>query len=651
MQPKSYRFPRLHRAVAASAGTTVLFVLLTHGPGPLLAQGLPPQASLVAQDVLEGELEVQIEDSERGSRTLHFIQTTRGRFRLELPDDGPDWQTGSLVRARGRFRDAGTLELGAGGSLEPMALANSNTFGEQRTIVILVNFQDNQSVPYGPSHAANVTFGTTSSFYLENSHAQTWLTGDVAGWFTLPMGSTSCDTNAIASYADQAAAAAGYNLSQYARKVYAFPKIGACSWWGLGSVGGSPSRAWVNGTFSLKVVAHELGHNFGDYHSRSRACTSTGCSTSEYGDDADVMGNPTSGHMNAFQKERLGWLNYGDAPAILAVGQNGPYWIDSYAVNDPASAAPKALKILESVDGSGLRTWYYVEARTQTGFDGGVAPGVILHTGYEGSGREIYEVDLDPVTSTSDWRLTAGQTFEDTTLGLRITTLWSDSTGAMIDVAFESQPCATAAPTMSASPSGTVTLQPGAPASYSLTVGNRDAAACSASTFDLDAWVPAGWTASFSPASLDIASGGSASASLIVTPSSTATGSSDIQIGAYRSGASGVSVVRTIAIDPVSEPPAADLAVSLTVGNTRQGYPITARVTDASAPVSGAQVTFTITDAGGSSRTFNATTNGSGQATTTYKPRNKDPKGTYTVVATATAGGATAMATATFVVN
>src|SRR5207244_5554720 len=54
---------------------------------------------------------------------------------------------------------------------------------------------------------------------------------------------------------------------------------------------------------------HELGHNFGDYHSRSSSCDTTGWTISEYGDDRDIMG-ATTAHLNAFQKERLGWLNY-----------------------------------------------------------------------------------------------------------------------------------------------------------------------------------------------------------------------------------------------------------------------------------------------------------------------------------------------------
>ena len=613
----------------------------------VLAQApqLPPQAQF------EGELEVQIEDSVSGSRSHHFLTTDNGRrLKLELPGDGPGWLTGSQVRARGRLKDEETLELGSANDLEPMALANPNTLGAQRTIVILVNFQDSPQIPYDWTHANNVTFNTTNSFFLENSHNQSWLTGVVVGWYTLAMNSTSCNYDQISSLADQAATAGGANLSQYSRKVYAFPQTGACGWWGLGTVGGNPSRAWINGPFALKVVAHELGHNFGDYHSRSRACEAGGCSVSEYGDDADVMGNPTSGHMNAFQKERLGWLNYGDTPAIQNVSQSGAYWIDAYAPVNPAATAPKALKILKDVDGGGRRTWYYVEARTQAGFDGGVAPGAILHTGSEVSGREVYELDLLPATSSKDWRLDAGQTFEDAALGVRVTTLWADSTGAMIDVQFDAAPCAASAPSISASPAGTVTTDPGAAVTYTVGVANHDDLSCGSSTFDVEAWVPAGWSWSASPSSVAIAAGGTGNATVVVTPSANATGSNDVQLGAYRSSGPGASVVRTVEVNQT--PASGPLGATLSIADERKGTVFTVTVGIEGAPVSGAVVELTLLDpAGAVVRTFSGTTNGNGQVSWSFKARRRDPTGTYTAIAVATSDGQTATATAQHLVN
>ena len=107
-----------------------------------------------------------------------------------------------------------------------------------------MNFQDKATQPYTVVTAQRTVFTTTSNFDLENSYGQTWLTGTVVGWYAISLSSTVCDYSTLASQAKSAAQAAGVNLSAYTRYVYAFPQ-NACTWWGLGSVGGNPSQAWI----------------------------------------------------------------------------------------------------------------------------------------------------------------------------------------------------------------------------------------------------------------------------------------------------------------------------------------------------------------------------------------------------------------------
>src|ERR1019366_8036165 len=120
------------------------------------------------------------------------------------------------------------------------------------------------------------------------------------------------------TYAQQAAQAGGYVLSNYSHYLYMFPAISVCGWQGLSYIGGSPSNSWINGEQFQQVVSHELGHALGLYHSHSLSCgavvyASSGCTQYEYGDSYETMGasnfNGYSMHYNAFQKERLGWLN------------------------------------------------------------------------------------------------------------------------------------------------------------------------------------------------------------------------------------------------------------------------------------------------------------------------------------------------------
>jgi hypothetical protein len=409
---------------------------------------------------VDGTLEVLYEDYAGGARLRHFLATPGGqRLQLQFSGEAPSLLTGTRVHARGNLQN-NVLALSSTSSLQATSIASAYTFGAQQTLVILINFQDNAAIPYTAATAQSVTFTSASNYYLENTYGQASLTGLVTGWYTIPATSTTCDTSTWASLAEQAATNAGINVSSYPRRIYAFPQTSACAWWGLGTVGGgstsTPSKAWINGSYALQVVGHEMGHNFGDYHSHSQPCDVTGCTTVEYGDDRDIMGNARPGHMTAFQKERLGWLNYGSSPSIQTVTSTNNYWIE--ALETAPGGNPKALKILKSIDSSGYHTWYYVDARVQTGFDGSTISGVVIHTGSESSGNSSYEIDLQPGTTTFDSTLKVGQSFVDSALALTISTLSVDGTGAMVQVAFgaSAEASGTSTPSVTAGESGGV---------------------------------------------------------------------------------------------------------------------------------------------------------------------------------------------------
>jgi hypothetical protein len=631
-------------------GTVVLAPALAgivHAQAP---GGLPAQASSQAEVLLEGELEVHYEDSETVSRLVHHLRVGSQRLAMVFEDgEPPGLGHGTRVRVRGRRIDD-TLSLGSGkADVEPLGPASSGTFGEQRTLVMLVNFQDNTSTPYSWTHAHVTTFQTVSDFYLENSYGQTWFTGEVAGWFTIPMTSASCDYYKIADLAEKAAAGSGVNLSQYSRRIIAFPKIGACNWWGMGNVGGNPSRAWINGSYALHVVAHELGHNLGDYHSRSQPCSTGGCSTVEYGDDHDVMGNVYPGHLNAFQKERLGWLNYGESPPVQTVTASGTYLVDAMSV---AGLNPKALKILKGADGSGNRTWYYLEARAKAGFDSGAAPGVLLHTGSEASGNSSYQIDLAPTTSGWDGVLDVGQVFADAAAGVSFRTLAAGSAGATIEVTLPgSGPgCTTRSPQVSLSPSGAQTIDPGESIAYGITILNNDDAGCASTEFGVSASGPAGWSLHLDRGSVTVSPGTSAVAVLTVTPASDASGTSSFTVSATRTGSSGpagsASGTITISTGPTAPGP---IQVSLSIAKAKGSMVFTAQVQSDGSPVQGASLLFRVIDPAGTQRTMTAVTGSTGGGVTKLKLRPKDPKGTYQVEVTAAWGGSTASATGSFV--
>src|SRR5262249_33885166 len=324
----------------------LLAALMEDDPGEVLRvalaaairASLPPAVrDYIEEEVeVEGKLEVLYEDYDQESRLLYFLETAGERLSLHFAANPPKHLlTGAQVRLKGVQVD-GALALASGDtSIETLALTSGsistattattatsvvlpNTFGVQKTIVILVNFQDNPTAqPWTPAQVQNAVFGSlgASGFFLEASYGQTWLSGNVYGWYTIPVSSTTCDIYQIATDANNAATASGVNLAAYTRLVYVFPYNSICGWAGTATIGGNPSQSWINGggtttnTLDVGTFGHEMGHNFGLYHSHGLDCglvTLSGqCTVWEYFDIMDTMGS-AQGHYNSFQKERLG---------------------------------------------------------------------------------------------------------------------------------------------------------------------------------------------------------------------------------------------------------------------------------------------------------------------------------------------------------
>jgi hypothetical protein len=673
---RSARVNELTAAVQASADLeaaaerrAILIAMMRETPSAMLGAALSSEArarlpfdvqSLVEEHVdVEGEAEVRYEDGDRSSRLRRFVHGDRDTLEVHFAGEPNGFETGDRVRIRGVRIDGELAADGGSATVQQVATALPYTFGEQRVLMILVNFQDKPTLqPYTTAAASNLLFSTISNFARENSQEQTWLAGDVAGWFTIPVSSTVCDTTGIHTYARQASQAAGFNLALYTRFIYAFPSNSACSWSGSGQVGGSVTYAWINGSLTTRVLAHELGHNFGIYHSRALECGTTtlgsSCTTVEYGDPVDVMGvSGVVAHFNAFQKERMGWLNYQASLPILTVDGDGTFVIEPYAA---AGTGPKALKILKSVDPTtGKRTHYYVEYRLGGGFDSGLsgnatlANGVVIHTGSESTGNSSYVLDMTPETAAwSDAALAVGRSFNDPAAGVTITPLSSDSSGATVQVQLGSLACVSSAPGVSV-PSGQAQVTAaGVPVTFPLTITNLSSAGCAASTISLRAATPAGWPSLVSPSPVLLTPGASASATLTVTPPIGTTGANGIGIDAVDNGSALVG--STTASVTVASTLTVAASASVASGKGSKSLSIRAVVQGGGMPVAGASVSMTVRLPTGSTTTLSGTTAADGTVTLKYSLKPKDPAGSYQVQVVASKGGVSGSTTTTVTV-
>jgi hypothetical protein len=446
---------------AAAERQQILASLIEDDPAQVLRVALPPglRASLPAaarhyieESVrVEGELEVVYEDSEHASRLLYFLKADGTRFSLHFVSHPPALPSGARIRVEGVDVD-GALALGSGEtSVETLKLAAAPpSNNERQTLVLLVNFSDDPTAqPYSVDEAWQTVFGTASDYLLENSFGETWLEGEVDGWYTLPL-ATGCSTSQIASAAN---AEAGVDPSDYDSVIYVFPRNSNCGWAGAGTVGGSPGKIWINGNLGWQTVGHELGHNLGLQHSNGLECgdvpMGSDCQSMEYGDRLDIMGYSPA-HLNAFQKERLAWLGEGAAFSIANVETEGTYLLDAYEAD--LGSEPKALKILKSIDPvTGKKTWYYVEYRQAIGFDGFLASnanvmnGVVIRTGSEASAYSSLLLDMTPGTLMNsldfkDPALVVGESFSLPDTEFTITTEWADGDQAAVSVALIPEP-------------------------------------------------------------------------------------------------------------------------------------------------------------------------------------------------------------------
>jgi M6 family metalloprotease-like protein len=643
------------------------------------------QAGMNGNVQLEGELEIIYQDFKDGRHALLYsLKRSDGtRVPLQFVKDPPTrLLSGAHVRASGQM-SAGSLILYSGSTnvkqtttttagdatgTSTTSIPVPNTFGAQSTLVILVNFQDDAIQPYTVADVQNAFFTAANNFITENSYGQTSLTGSVVGWYTIPVSVATCDISQIATAAQNAATAAGVNLSSYTRYVYFFPQNSACGFSGASQVGGNPSQSWINATLAPYVINHELGHAFGLWHAHLFDCSASAtiCSSPtivEYGDPMDAMGiaQTASADYNAYQKERLGWLNYGASPSIQTVTASGTYTINPYEIG---GSGANALKVLKSTDPTtGAKTWYYLEQRQAIGFDAFLTDsfyytqnettGVLVHLGTDGDGNSSDLLDMTPATPTLtgwlDMSLVIGQSFQDSTAGVIFTPTAVSSTGATVQITMNgSSSCTAANPSVTVSPSQSQYVTSGTPVNFTVSVKDNDSSSCAPATFNLSDALSSGWAGTWNTTAVSLSPGKSGSATFTATsPLGTPDGSYNIGLSATNNLASsyGGSAAATYIIST------APLSISLTTNQSSylpgQTVAISVTLLSGTLPEVGASVTVTVTTPSGRTTTISGTSGSNGVASLSYKLPKHAAAGTYQAQGGTAVTGASATASAT----
>ena len=290
------------------------------------------QVARLSTTQVDGRFMVAHHDNfETGSSQFlyHVFNTQGGVTELAMPFLPGSLATGMEVNVEGTIADDGVSVVPNQIVIQsiPSVLEATTT---TNYLVIPIKFPTNAAAPwtynadpFTPAALNTAVFGSlptksVKEYYKEASYGQQLLSGAVAdngaGGFLLANVAkpATCDISAIATAAENAAKARGYNVAGYTGILYVFNNISGCGWSGLAYVGWA--RAYSNNSTNLLVIAHELGHNFGLLHAGSLRCTGTpiGCgatgSVSEYGDPFSTMGNINAGHFNAAQKDILGWF-------------------------------------------------------------------------------------------------------------------------------------------------------------------------------------------------------------------------------------------------------------------------------------------------------------------------------------------------------
>ncbi len=367
----------------------------------------------------------------------------------------------------------------------------------------------------------------TTAFYNQASNGQAAYTNLSTGRVTLP-GTIGwwLDNNYYESIAALSIAKSGVAAGSVTRWSHVIPNPDRAVY----TASGTDSYTQMAGSGS---VIHELLHAHGWGHFYSDDANDDQEET--YPDPTPGTGDPVEGangswwgnftSNNAPVRAGEGWI---PQSKILNLGTPGTatYRISPYQVTNASASTtpyPMMIRIPRSRGGH-----YYIAFKQPSGFDAnllsipGGAPyvqGVSIHHGYVESAYTEFNYYMKTMADGETWTAPSG----DITITQVNRFDYQDGVAAPYDAAWIDLQI-TISNTGARAPGLRINGRdwqanpgtPGTAVTYPIRVYNRDHSAAG-ETFNLSAGAPAGWTTSFSPASLTLGAGQTATATLTVT--------------------------------------------------------------------------------------------------------------------------------------
>ncbi|MBM2817717.1 MAG: hypothetical protein HW401_307, partial [Parcubacteria group bacterium] len=339
-------------------------------------------------------------DNPENSRFDYFLKDIDGKTRINFyPTDSLNLVSGTLIKTSGfRLGDNFVSPINKR-SFEVQETPALESIGDQKTLVILLDFTNSGAHPFTKEKAYDLVFNDQfQDFYKEQSYNQVSFSGDVVDWYKLNKNRSNCSENGDVITdieLGQIVKGKGIDLAKYKRIVLLSNVQNSGGWSGIGlwdkeingiSYSFSVACVGVGDFFDTNefdwydsatssgypfewkdfdyIMSHEMGHSLGLNHANGWVCGNEAigdnCTDLEYGNPFDVMGTGRKSlHSNAFYKELLGWIK---SSQILEINESGTYSINTLEKDS-------AIKFAKISNYAQKYTPYYLEYRKAFGFD------------------------------------------------------------------------------------------------------------------------------------------------------------------------------------------------------------------------------------------------------------------------------------------